>query len=666
MMLPGRDVQQESFSDRYENLLASKVSVQITATSGNGRTIRNVGVEGARAVPLNLGRIGANAAKPLLEPRAIYAALPNKPWPYLRHEQGEVLERWFTRRDDQDIVIKQNTGGGKTVVGLLIAQSTLNEKIGPAVYLAPDRYLVSYVRSEAARLGIHTANSYDDAAFRAGEAIFVTTFHKLINGKSVFGVAGDGREVPKLGIVVVDDAHAALATTEGQFRLTIPSNHIAYRQLVGLFEKDLAEQSKKIWGDICDGDYVAVLRIPFWAWRARQGDVFQILHPRRHDDELKFEWPLVGDVLPLCFANVSSHAVEIRPPCPPIKQIPAFTRARRRVYLTATLADDSILITDLDADPEQVKRPVTPGSAADLGERMILAPVELNPKLDEIAVRDLARQFANGDRDGDGIREAKPINVVVLVPSDKAAERWLEQADHIYHVGDLEQGVAQLRAGHVGLVVLVNKYDGVDLPRDACRLLILDGIPRAFDAAERREAAALAGSPGLLARQVQRVEQGMGRAVRDAEDYCAVLLLGSELAFTLHDPRYRALLSPATQAQVALSREVAAQIRGEGIHAIRDALGACLARDAYWVRASRRAVADVQYAQRSIIRPTAVATRKAFDLAAFGRYEEAATASARRYTMSPILPNAAGWASSEPPTSTTSTLAVPNKPLPRL
>ena len=28
-----------------------------------------------------------------------------------------------------------------------------------------------------------------------------------------------------------------------------------------------------------------------------------------------------------------------------------------------------------------------------------------------------------------------------------------------------------------GLTVLINKYDGVDLPDDACRMLVVDGLP---------------------------------------------------------------------------------------------------------------------------------------------------------------------------------------------
>jgi hypothetical protein len=585
---------------------------------------KTTGLKGMSAMPLDWNRVGTSNREPLIRPREIFAALPSRPWDYLRQEQGEALERWFARRDDRDVVIKQNTGGGKTVAGLLIAQSTMNEGIGKAVYLAPDTYLAGYVREEAARLGLATVTHPDDTAFRAQQAILVVTFQKLINGRSVFGVAGDGRDPVDLGIVVVDDAHAALATTEGQFRLTVPSSHTAYAPLVDMFATDLRGQSASTWEDIQAGVYAAVARIPFWSWADRQEEVMRLLHPHRLDDDFRFVWPLIADVLSLCAATVTSRGVEIRPPCPPIKMIPAFANAKRRVYLTATLADDSVLVTDLDAAPDQVIHPVTPDSAADLGDRMILAPVALNPNLDDDAVRVLARQFADGDRDGDGMPESGPVNVVVLVPGAKTAAAWAPYADRTHYVGSMEAGVAELKSGHVGVVVLVNKYDGIDLPGKACELLILDGIPRPLDAAERREAVALADSPARLAREVQRIEQGMGRGVRDSGDYCAVLLLGANLAVATHDPGHLDLFSPATRAQLGLSRDVADQIRGEGLDAVRMALAACIARDPQWKERSKRAVADVHYADTSIIRPEAIASREAFDLAAAGQTSAAA------------------------------------------
>ncbi|WP_327118764.1 DEAD/DEAH box helicase [Streptomyces sp. NBC_01341] len=576
-------------------------------------------------MPLDWSKVDSGETEPLLRPRDIYVAGP-RPWAYLRHEQGEVLDRWFERRTDRDVVIKQNTGGGKTAAGLLIAQSTLNEGVGKAVYLAGDtHYATGQVREEAARLGLATVVDPRDPAFQAERSILVTNFKKLFNGMSVFGVAGSNRPTMPLGVVVIDDAHAALTTVTGQFQLFIPREHKVHDTLVAMFAGELKDQAPKHWRDVQAGDYSALVRIPFWAWSDRHQEVMDLLHPHGDDETFKYTWPLVADVLPLCAASVTSRGVEIRPPCPPVSAIPAFTNAQRRVYLTATLADDSALATVLDAAPPLLSRPVTPGSAADLGDRLILAPLALNPALDEEAVRRMAQQFAHGDRNGDGVPDSKPVNVVVIVPSANRATAWKPYADRTHAANTLEAGVKELReAEHVGLVVLVNKYDGIDLPNDACRLLILDGVPLPLDAAERREASLLPDSRFRVAQGIQRIEQGMGRGVRDREDYCAVLLMGAELGLAIRDPRRLDLFSPATRAQLRVSQRVADMIAGEGLPQVREAIDACLERQQHWLTPSRRALADVQYEQVSNVRAEATAGREAFDLACVGQYRASA------------------------------------------
>ena len=45
--------------------------------------------------------------------------------------QGDALREWHAHRDERDVAVVLNTGAGKTLVGLLIAQSLVNETQAP-------------------------------------------------------------------------------------------------------------------------------------------------------------------------------------------------------------------------------------------------------------------------------------------------------------------------------------------------------------------------------------------------------------------------------------------------------------------------------------------------------------------------------------------------------
>lgn len=76
---------------------------------------------------------------------------------YLRDPQRIVLTEWFEQhRLKKDIIIKLHTGQGKTLIGLLILQSFLNEGKGPAIYICPDNYLVEQTIEQAKEFGVKT------------------------------------------------------------------------------------------------------------------------------------------------------------------------------------------------------------------------------------------------------------------------------------------------------------------------------------------------------------------------------------------------------------------------------------------------------------------------------------------------------------------------------
>jgi len=332
---------------------------------------------GLRAAPVRVRREGPT------EPRELYASLPDKStgYGYLRDVQGQVLTAWHARRTERDLVVKVNTGGGKTIDGLVMLQSYLNDGKGPALYVAPSRYLVEQVRDEAERLGIPTVHDPDHRRYLAGEAIAVVTADKLLNGKSVFSDKRPTRAPAPIGCVVIDDAHAALAITREDLSLELPRDPPAFGALLDLFKKDLRQQAPNALLDVQEKSHGALVRVPFWAWRARVEQVRGLLHEHRDAPPLLYPWPAVSEVLHLCRTVFTANAVTITPPCPPIRHVTRFAEAQHRLYLTATLADDSVLVTDFAADPTSVTRPISPATAGDLGERMILAPQEVNPGL---------------------------------------------------------------------------------------------------------------------------------------------------------------------------------------------------------------------------------------------------------------------------------------------
>ena len=83
---------------------------------------------------------GVAAADTKIHPRDIFVALPARSsrYEYLRDVQREVFDGRFDLVTKRDLVIKMNTGNGKTLVAFMLLKSALNEQAeqaGPAAYL---------------------------------------------------------------------------------------------------------------------------------------------------------------------------------------------------------------------------------------------------------------------------------------------------------------------------------------------------------------------------------------------------------------------------------------------------------------------------------------------------------------------------------------------------
>lgn len=562
-------------------------------------------------MPIDFSDMLDNDDEVVIHPRDIFFTLDRAPsFSFPRDIQTEVMNRWFDNRDNRDSVIKLNVGSGKTLVGLLLLQSSLNEGKGPALYVAPDNQLSQQVLQEAKSLGIEVTDDPRDADYAAGEKICVVNVYKLFNGKSIFGV---GSSQVNIGTVIIDDAHACVSTVTQQFRITLKNTHDAYKKILKALSEDLRGYSQARFLDIDASDPRAHVEVPFWSWDAHQGDILRALHEHRNDDELQFTYPLLKEILHQCRCVIGGQHLEIEPYFPATDLIQSFRRAKRRIYMTATLADDSVIVTHFGANANYLGQPIVPSSSQSMGERMILMPQELNPDLTAVDVRGLLTELA------------KKVNVVIIVPSKLAAAEWNDEAAQVL-IGDaVSDGIEKLRKGYVGLTVLVNRYDGIDLPGDACRVLAITGLPEVSSYADMVDSEVLSGTAVNLRRQVERIEQGMGRGVRSNDDYCAVLLLGPKLTSRIRSPEGLEMLTPATKAQLDLSRKIAKKLRTPSIAEINNVILQCLNRDPDWIKVSKKVLVSLKADDELRLDPAKLAIRAAFDSARANQHKEAVT-----------------------------------------
>ncbi|MEC4984246.1 MAG: DEAD/DEAH box helicase family protein, partial [Oscillatoria sp. PMC 1076.18] len=137
--------------------------------------------------------------------------------------QGDALRDWHSQRNSEDVAIILNTGAGKTLVGLLAAQSIVNETNERVLYACSSINLVEQTESKAKGYGLEIA-TYIKGEYRNKSlyqrclAPCVTTYQAIFNGKSRFF-----REKPIA--IIFDDAHAAEHLLRDHFTLKIKRNN---------------------------------------------------------------------------------------------------------------------------------------------------------------------------------------------------------------------------------------------------------------------------------------------------------------------------------------------------------------------------------------------------------------------------------------------------------
>ncbi|MDP9531466.1 MULTISPECIES: DEAD/DEAH box helicase [Pseudomonas] len=554
-----------------------------------------------------------------IDPLEIFRRMP-KPQGIndLYTSQAEVLEAWFERKDERDTVVKLHTGGGKTLVGLLIAQSTLNDLKEPVLYLAPTTQLVKQTLEKAKSLGIlavpYTRGQplHDD--FVNGKAVMVASYKALFNGHSKFGVRGQKMPI-RVGAIILDDAHVAFSVVRESFTLEVSSkdDNETYKALCTLFRNAFRDIDRLgTFDDTVSGLNNGVVEVPYWAWNEQLDTVRGML--RGDGVNVPFAWPLLRDNLHLCHALISSKAFTITSVLPQVNNFPTFADAPRRIYMSATIADDSEIVRTFDADPQLVNNALTSRSLAGISERMILIPSLMPFDFDPQQVaKSTLKQVAGMN-----------LGAVALVHANYAAQAWTDTAQFAEGSDQVENAIEALQSRRTnGPFVFANRYDGIDLPGDSCRVLVMEGLPSGTSDYELLRAAILYGGATISRMLAQRIEQGIGRGARGAGDHCVVLLLGSDLAgWIAKDANFR-LLTSATRAQLEMGSTVSKEV--SDVNDLTNTIALSINRDIRWIEYHAATLAENVGPEAPDPKRfnTASTERKAFNLWADGFYDKA-------------------------------------------
>lgn len=487
---------------------------------------------------MDFSKLGAaKAIQRPVDPIKIFEQLPSLPdtpndlW----RGQADALTQWHMTRHTNDVLISLNTGAGKTLVGVLVAQSLVNEGVENVIYICATIDLVEQTSREARRIGIeHTTRiraSFDNDMFESGKSFCITTYAAIFNGLSNL------RRKHFPGAIIFDDAHVAETTLRESLTLRITSEHHPnlFSEISELFRphfKDLRLEGR--FGDSLTREHGSIVMAAPGGLSERRDWLLALLEAQKLKDDNKLKYPFahLRDRLDCCAIVFGNGAIEIAPPFLPSLALDVFGKGVRRVYLSATLKSKIDLVRAFGRLPDVT---IEPDNDAGNGERMILfgrtIPKGISPALIQ--------------------QVAATRKVLLAIPSYRSAKYWGE-IGKAPSPEEFSQELNRFRNATKGTFALVSRVDGIDLPHDTCRIMVLDGLPAGSSLIERFQWEFLRMGNTHSTRIANRIVQLFGRINRGRNDYGVFLISSSDLNTWLSKDRNVALLPQLLQQQITL------------------------------------------------------------------------------------------------------------------
>lgn len=460
----------------------------------------------------------------------------------LRPAQIDILTQLQKSSNAKEIILKLNTGAGKTLIGLLFLYSKMNILKKPAVFLCTTNQLADQVYKESIKLNIPaeiypSGQTHPSIEGLNSRSIIICTYDKLFNALNTFNRLEIG--LSTIGAFVLDDVHAGIDVIKKAYILSVASGSNDYKKIISLLDIYFQDYKCAQWSNIKSGQANEVISIPHWIWKKVYKEVLNIINLNPND--YLFVWNNIRNYFRHCKCVISGAALEITPYSSPIEENKAYFNSEYKLFMSATIANDSILIKELGCSVDTVMKSMQSDSDKGVGERMIIAPALFDEAFNKEWTVKLACHLS------------KKTNVVVLVSSDFHADIWRKNGAQVATKDNLNEILSMLETSNSNIVVFVQRYDGIDLPDNMCRVLIIDGFPIGDTLIDKYDTQLLRSFTGVRNKLVHKLEQGMGRAIRSHTDYAVIILSGLDLANFASRNDVQSNMNQYSQLQLKLS-----------------------------------------------------------------------------------------------------------------
>ena len=517
------------------------------------------------------------------DPESLFRDLRKRKVPGLLSHQADLLRSYLAvHTQHADIALQLPTGSGKTLVGLLIAEWRRRRYGERVVYLCPTRQLVNQVAEQASSkygIDLHAYTGsraqYDakaSADWQSAESIAITTYSSLFNTNPFFSDPG---------LIILDDAHSAENYVSKFWSLQIeksnPDHEPVFSAMAGLLLSVLpnADRARLASEHGNNDDHQWVEKLPTPIFYGLIPEIVSLLDTHTQDSNLRYQWSMLRDSLHACHLYLSRRVLLIRPMIPPSRTHLPFAGAKQRLYMSATLGTGGDLERVTGQYPIH-KIPVPTGwDKQGIGRRFFLFP---------------KRSLDDSDSQKVTIESIKMAGrALYLVPDDGTAEKVSrliasEIGCAIFNATQIESSKQPFVDSPNAVAVIANRYDGIDLIEDDCRLLLSDGLPGGANLQERFFVLRVTAQLLLDDRILTRLVQGFGRCTRSPTDYAAVIVLGETLNNYLLNKEHREFFHPEIQAELEFGLE---QSRNASADEMLENLGHFFGRDAEWDQADQ-------------------------------------------------------------------------------